>query len=411
MVSLLKKYLLKPKPGILIFFITTLVFSFFISNLINQNLIKNLNYFFTFFLSLFIYLILIELIFLIVYFIFKRSFFSLPPKPKFENIVYKGHPYIPYVLKTNSKGAPPTIADYPLHKGKYKFDRSLTNNLGFVNGSDGGRNVSMPKPENITRINCIGSSTTQNYLSFENKVYSYPLELERILNSDAKIKFEVNNCGQGGYNSADIMVRLLLQILDTNPDMIILYQGYADVRSYLSKNFKSDYSHSRYNLSELYSKLKFSTSIPKMPLSFINFLIHRWFPYNLRESLVELIHKEDIDLSADPKEGLKTFERNLQYIIDICIARKVKLVISTYCHFLYKNIKDNSLSKKYDEILDMENEIIKSLSEKNNIYFVDNTNLIPKNEEYFVDSIHFSHKGMTALASNFAKKIKSIYES
>jgi len=207
------------------------------------------------------------------------------------------------------------------------------------------------------------------------------------------------------------MVRLLLQVLDTNPNMIILYQGYTDVRSYLSKNFKSDYSHSRYNLSELYSKFKFSVSIPKMPFSFLNFLIHRWFPYNLRESLVELIHKEDIDFRADPKEGLKTFERNLQYIIDICIARKVKLVMSTYCHFLYKDIKDNLLSKKYDEILTMENEIIKSLSKKNNVYFVDNANLISKNEEYFVDSIHFSHKGMRVLASNFAKKIKSIYES
>jgi lysophospholipase L1-like esterase len=59
----------------------------------------------------------------------------------------------------------------------------------------------------------------------------------------------------------------------------------------------------------------------------------------------------------------------------------------------------------------MENEIIKSLSKKNNVYFVDNANLISKNEEYFVDSIHFSHKGMRVLASNFAKKIKSIYES
>ena len=56
------------------------------------------------------------------------------------------------------------------------------------------------------------------------------------------------------------MVRFLLQILDTEPDYVILYQGYADVRSYLSENFKSDYSHSRTNLLELYPKLKFSTS-------------------------------------------------------------------------------------------------------------------------------------------------------
>ena len=36
-----------------------------------------------------------------------------------------------------------------------------------------------------------------NYL-FENKVYSYPLELEDKLNINSKKKYEVNNFGQGG---------------------------------------------------------------------------------------------------------------------------------------------------------------------------------------------------------------------
>ena len=46
-----------------------------------------------------------------------------------------------------------------------------------------------------------------NYLVFENKVYSYPLELEDKLNINSKKKYEVNNF-QGGYNSADILIRL-----------------------------------------------------------------------------------------------------------------------------------------------------------------------------------------------------------
>ena len=249
-----------------------------------------------------------------------------------------------------------------------------------------------------------------NYLVFENKVYSYPLELEDKLNINSKKKYEVNNFGQGGYNSADILIRLFLQILDTNPDVIILYQGHADIRSYLSDKFKSDYSHSRYNLSEFYTQLKFNTAIPIMPLSFLNFLINHWFPYNLQNSLIDLIHKGEINIKSNPNSGLDTFERNLQLIIDVCNAKKIKLILSSYCNILHEEVKNSSLHIKYAEIMEKENKIVKKLADKNKTYFVDNANLIPKKEDFFVDTIHFSHLGMQEIASNFAKKIKSIYE-
>ena len=72
---------------------------------------------------------------------------------------------------------------------------------------------------------------------------------------------------------------------------------------------------------------------------------------NLRHSLVELIHKQNIDLKIEPDEGLRAFKRNIQYIIDICKARNIKIILSTYCHYLYDNIKNNNLSLKYDEII------------------------------------------------------------
>ena len=79
----------------------------------------------------------------------------------------------------------------------------------------------IPKPKNIFRINCLGASTTQNYLQDDSSVYSYPLELEKILKAKNKVNLEVNNCGSGGYTSSDILVRFLLQNIDTNPDVIV----------------------------------------------------------------------------------------------------------------------------------------------------------------------------------------------
>ena len=50
------------------------------------------------------------------------------------------------------------------------------------------------------RINCLGASTTQYYLKEGVDIYSYPMFLENILNKKDK-KYEVNNCGSGGYTS------------------------------------------------------------------------------------------------------------------------------------------------------------------------------------------------------------------
>jgi len=407
----LKKYLYKPAFGLSFLLISSIIFSFLFTKTIPNFIFTDMNLYILFIVGILIFCIILEVVFFTLYYLKNKRLYAYPPKVKFDKIPYKGHPYIPYVLKENKESSPPTISEYPLHKGKYKFGLLKSNNLGFMNGVNGDREVKIPKPKDIIRVNCLGSSTTQNYLTFNNAIYSYPLELEKILLKKFNNKIEVNNCGQGGYNSADILVRFLLQILDTEPDYVILYQGYADVRSYLSENFKSDYSHSRTNLLELYPKLKFSTSIPKMPFSFMNFLINHWFPYNVRQSLVEIIHTQPINLKLDPSKGLDVFERNLQYIIDICKTRNIKLILSTYCNFLYDDVKNKEPFKTYKKITDKENEKIVMLSKKNNLTIVDNANLIPMNEKYFVDTIHFSHEGMIKLAQNFADVVIKAHEN
>ena len=79
--------------------------------------------------------------------------------------------------------------------------------------------------------------------------------------------------------------------------------------------------------------------------------------------------------------------------------------MSSFCHYLYSDVKNNNLHKKFNELVKKENEILKYLAKKNDIEFVDNDNLIEKNENLFVDTIHFSKEGMSTLAENFFKKI------
>ena len=44
--------------------------------------------------------------------------------------------------------------------GKFTYSKLTTNSMGFANGPNGDRDVSIDKPEHLYRINCLGASTT-----------------------------------------------------------------------------------------------------------------------------------------------------------------------------------------------------------------------------------------------------------
>ena len=323
----------------------------------------------------------------------------------YKNIYVESHPYLPFIYKKNFTTEKMSRADYPLHKGKYSFGAYGTNNLGFINGLNGYRNVSFKKEKNLIKINCVGASTTGNYIIHKNKHYSYPMELEKILNDENKGHFEVNNCGQGGYNSADILIRFSLQVVETKPDIVILYHAYNDIASYLTPDFMSDYSHCRVNIGDSLWKFKIIDSLPYIPFDFVNYLFESWFPVNVRNSLSNIISRGNVDLSLDPSEGLRVYERNTQAFIDVCKRNEIQLILSTFCFYLHEEAANSKTHLRYQEIVNLENEVMRELATKNNLELVDNASLIPKEEKFFVVTVHFTPEGMNLLAANFAKII------
>ncbi|MCK5645045.1 MAG: hypothetical protein KAJ19_29870, partial [Gammaproteobacteria bacterium] len=302
-------------------------------------------------------------------------------------------------------------ATYPLHKGRFKYGQYQTNSLGFLNGPKGNREVAIPKPSGMLRVNCIGASTTGNYIEEGGVSYSYPMELEKILQSRIGSHVEVNNCAQGGYNSADLLVRFALQVVDTKPDIVVIYHAYNDVRSYLTGNFSSDYSHSRRNIGERYWLYDLSSRIPNVPLKFFNFLIRLWLPSNIRYSLSTEVSRGTFDTDINPSEGLGVYKRNMKHIIDLCLSNGSKVILSTYAIYLFEEIKDSAIHQMYRDIVSKENDIMRELAKEYNIPLVDNAALIPKEESMFVDSVHFTPEGMSAVASNISDAIISMNKS
>ena len=114
----------------------------------------------------------------------------------------------------------------------------------------------------------------------------------------------------------------------------------------------------------------------------------------------------EIDINQNPNEGLYVFRSNIEHIITLCKEKNIILILSSFCKNENKVEKNNSLGRKFLEIVDIENKIIRDLSIKHNCEFIDNERMIEKNDDNFVDSIHFSHLGMTKLAENFFDRIK-----
>ena len=405
MINQLVRSIAKPFNTLLLLVIILLIFPYLVGNFIGNSLIEKLKIFLITFIILFV---IAEFLFLFLYRLYRGSKYIFIKKIPFDKLYVEPHPYLPLIYKKKFRGPQSIRLNYQIHSNYYSPNLT-TNNLRFNNGPNGDRDIIVPKPKDLIRINCIGASTTGNYISVNNNNFSYPLELEKILKSKSDKNIEVNNCGQGGYNSADLLVRFLLQIVDTKPDYLIIYHAYNDIRSYLTPNFHSDYSHSRKNLGEVYWKFLIGSKIPDVPINFVNYLKNKWFfSTNIRYSLLDVIAKGKIDPKIDFSQGLETYRRNLQNIISVSLDNKIEVILCTFCIYLHEKIKNDPLHILYEKIVLEENKIIKELSKKNNLKIVDCFSLIPKEDSNFVDTCHFTPKGMNLLAQSISEAIEII---
>lgn len=355
-----------------------------------------------------IFFLLNLLIFEFIFLLLKKKY---PYNPVFSvkensSYYYDAHPYLPYVLKSHAYTADTQPTKYILQNENFYFPKLKTNNLGFLNGKNGSRDVQRRR-KNVYTIGCLGNSTTLNYISFQKNNYSYPLVLEKILKQKfKKKKIEVNNFGTGLYNSTEILIRFVIQILDLRPNTIIVYCGHNDHEAYLSNNFKKDYSHFRRNLSENYWRVKIYKFLPKFGLNILNLIYQNLLDLNLRNTLSKFVTKGEINFKINHKDKLHVFERNIQTIVSICKSKGINVILSSYCYYLHPKIKKNKKYLKINKIVEDENRIIKKIAKKNKVIFVDNSLLIKKNNKFFLDNQHFSPLGMQKLAENFSKKIK-----
>lgn len=332
--------------------------------------------------------------------------YQMVPKLPFNEMYVEPHPYLTFVFRKKFSTQKSQQGNYPLNSDKgYIFGQTKINNLGYVDGQDGGRDTIVPKPDGLFRVLCLGASTTHNRIEHNGVVHSYPMHLESLLKSQFPEKaIEVINGGVGGYTTAEILIAFLLKLFEVQPDVIVIYHGYNDLGPSLTPDFQSDYSHARKNLGESYYKFRMSGYVPYVPVGIINYFTNVFFPQNLRYTLIPSISRGNANIKGDFK-GLPTYERNIDHIVNICKSNGICVVLSTFCHHLYEGIRRDPVHLKYREGVFQENEVMRRLAEKHSLPLVENDRLVPSEDKYFVDSIHFSPDGMKTIAENFSKPI------
>lgn len=361
-----------------------------------------------FFLFSCAYLAVLEVGFRVGWFLVMRRRYVLKSRPDLSRYPCVPHPYLTFTYPTNAFIPEVKNAKFLLNpQNEYVAYGVKTNSWRIADGPSGDREIVLPKPEGLVRIACLGESTTASYLRYEGVNYSYPLALEHVLRQRFSAEaIEVNNFGQGGWNSADILVSFLLHGFDAKPDVAVLYFGFNDIQLSLSKSCRPDYSDVRRNLAYAYRDLERLAVAPRLPSAAYNYWLSCCFDglmdkYENQQALTD-IGVADFDNSLD---GLRIFRRNLDHLVKICRANDIDVVLCTYAHYQNRFNAKMKRVQKFREALGVENDMIRDIAAANGVAVADIDRVFPREEKYYIDSMHFSHLGIELLGDIVAKPV------
>ncbi len=273
----------------------------------------------------------------------------------------------------------------------------------------------LEKPQDTFRIVCFGGSTTENIV---NGVH-YPLILQSILRERlGKDNIEVINVGYSAYATPHSLILLELDVLSWDPDLVILSHNINDLTAMYWPDFTFDYSnkysHRAYNIPDLsWADFAFQyfqiywilqENIEKL-YWYIKFRVSD--PYSL-------LQRKSYGNRPNP-EAIEVFERNLQSFITLAKSNNIQVMLSTQplqpneeyfvAHMAYKSYNSIIVYPLHGEFVKHHfafNEIIRKTAEGNEVWFIDNNQLMAGKEKYFTDFVHYSKLGLEQLAQNYA---------
>lgn len=297
----------------------------------------------------------------------------------------------------------------------YGFDYYQVRDGATFISSRHGELYPLQKPEGTVRIVVFGGSTTVNARAFREAGVHFPLLLERTLRSRSDRHVEVINVANSGYATPQALSVLTLDVLSWAPDVVILSHNVNDRQAGYWDDFQLDYSH-------VYSHPFFSVPDYRSRYTLTNILFqHSQLYWLLRDRIRSLAPPtypplERRSYGMEPTAAaVEVFERNLGSFADVALANGIEVLFASqalepseeyFCTQLCKQpFNDVVTYPLHDETLAHHayyNGVIERVAAEKGIWFLDNEAHLGGRRAYFRDHVHYSVRGVEALADNYA---------
>jgi len=132
--------------------------------------------------------------------------------------LFQSHPYLSVIAKKNA-----------IHTNGGKT--VTTNEEGYrITSAE-----SVAKDGDQINVICLGGSTTFGVGVDDEDSWPY------ILQEQLGDQYRVTNLGIPGYSTMEAMIQLTSTVSELDPDVVVVYQGWNDIRNYHSPNKSADY--------------------------------------------------------------------------------------------------------------------------------------------------------------------------
>lgn len=341
--------------------------------------------------------------------------------------IYKWHPFTGF-----------TFAPNQLFKASHSHQTAkpliLVDEYSFLTNA---LNYEFKKSAGEIRIATIGGSTTANLnLTYEE---NWPGRLGILIQEVyPHKKIKILNAGVPGFDTAQSVGNLALRVMPFNPDIVIIYHAYNDLKAIRAdRKFSPDYAHIH----------KKPYGYHQQPGILIRWLNHSMFYVRTRNKYRDHVRiRNKYNKTAGnkkpgnqkksagskkkrlvhiPPDAVRTFEQHVRSLVAIADAGGAKVILSSFAtlHDPHLDYSDNERNMGLTEYQKAElgsllyftpglelsaifkgiiqfNDVLKAIAQEGRAGWVDNAASIPNDEKYFVDRVHFTKYGAKLMADN-----------
>lgn len=262
------------------------------------------------------------------------------------------------------------------------------------------------KPDGEFRIIALGGSTTENV--WNEAGLHWPLVVECELRAAGRPQVRVLNSAMSAYTTAHSLVRLQFDVLDYEPDMVLVMHGVNDLHVVYAAAARGITADGHY--ASQYSRPAYTGAVSEDDVV----LSRLWRAIGSR---VLARPEADRSIPYDLDPGIQYFSRNLGSMTNLIGARSGVPVLLTM-PFDTSRVHEHGGSNQgvgllhlpdaesFDRDMTAYNDRIRAAADSaSGVMVVDMAALLTGTTDYFVDAVHYSTEGVVAFGTQLAAEL------